>query len=168
MGNGRRKCRVRGGGGSQRKCELGQQWGGLGGGKWGTRGGGAGGPFMGGEHEPIVRPRSRPRVRPRVCARACWERAGGRGVQVSKGVAYPVNGLLMGALDWRFLTAAMWAANAAALAVLARAGPGGGLWSVWVALNAFMALQSAAGLARIAAAAGPWRALRLARPAPPQ
>ena len=81
-----------------------------------------------------------------------------------KGVGYPVNGLLMGALDWPFLTAAMWAANAAAAAVLWWAGPAPTLASIWLALNAFMALQCAAGLARIAAAAGPWRALA---PAPP-
>ena len=78
--------------------------------------------------------------------------------QVCKGVGYPVSGLLMGALDWRFLTAAMWAANAAALAVLACARPAS-LGAIWAALNVFMAAQSVAGMARIAAAAGPWRAL---------
>ena len=44
--------------------------------------------------------------------------------QVLKGVAYPVSGMLMGALDWRTSAVAMWVAQAASVVLVA-------LWSGW-------------------------------------
>ena len=39
-------------------------------------------------------------------------------MKVAKGLAYPVNGVIMGGLDWGFSTAAMWAANAACISIV--------------------------------------------------
>lgn len=39
-------------------------------------------------------------------------------MQVNKGLAYPVNGIIMGGLDWSFSTAVMFLANAFCIASL--------------------------------------------------
>lgn len=84
--------------------------------------------------------------------------------QVLKGVAYPVSGMLMGALDWRSTAAAMWIAQSISVALIA-------FWSgfgarpltlnrLWAALAALFATQILAGLLRIASGTGPWAVLR--------
>ena len=84
--------------------------------------------------------------------------------QVLKGLAYPVNGALMGALDWRASAGAMVAAQITSVALV-------GYWSrlgqvpltlnrLWGALAALFAVQIGASLVRIASRTGPWRAFR--------
>jgi hypothetical protein len=38
--------------------------------------------------------------------------------QVSKGLAYPVNGVVMGGQDWGYLSLATWLSNAACCAIV--------------------------------------------------
>eukprot|EP00929_Paragymnodinium_shiwhaense_P069037 TRINITY_DN34833_c0_g1_i5.p1 TRINITY_DN34833_c0_g1~~TRINITY_DN34833_c0_g1_i5.p1 ORF type:complete len:281 (+),score=68.48 TRINITY_DN34833_c0_g1_i5:206-1048(+) len=74
--------------------------------------------------------------------------------QVFKALAYPVNGSLMGGLDWSFLTVAMWMASASCVGVAKMAG---GLQGIWVALTMFFSVQCALGLLRIRSGTGIWR-----------
>ena len=82
--------------------------------------------------------------------------------QVLKGLAYPVNGALMGALDWRASAGAMVAAQVTSVALVA-------WWSrlgkvaltlnrLWGALAALFAVQIGVSLVRIASKTGPWKA----------
>jgi Na+-driven multidrug efflux pump len=89
--------------------------------------------------------------------------------QVLKGLAYPVNGVIMGGLDWTFSTAKMWLANAACLGLLryfsvtnVSAGGGGGvtLGQIWVSLAVFFATQVVAGIVRYESKTGVWKVLR--------
>jgi len=88
--------------------------------------------------------------------------------QTLKGLAYPVSGALMGALDWRASALAMWSAQASSLLVVAAWSQGGAvplsLRKLWGALAMLFASQIGAGLVRIATATGPWKVLR--EPAP--
>ena len=88
--------------------------------------------------------------------------------QALKGLAYPVSGALMGALDWRASAAAMWAAQLSAVSLVA-------IWSqrgarplslnqLWSALAVLFVVQILAGLGRIASGTGPWVVLRRPRP----
>lgn len=79
--------------------------------------------------------------------------------QVLKGLAYPVNGCLMGALDWSAASATMWASNAACFLSLLRPGPTT-ITKLWQALAAIFVTQCAAGIARVASGSGPWANLR--------
>jgi len=81
--------------------------------------------------------------------------------QVFKALAYPLNGSLMGGLDWTFLTAAMWVASLTCVSV-ARALGAGGLQGIWCALVTFFAMQCALGLLRIRSGTGIWSCLRAA------
>ena len=89
-----------------------------------------------------------------VSARAC-----GR-FQVAKGLAYPVNGVVMGGLDWRFSTVAMWSANAACVACLAwgpKLGmPAQSLTTIWIGLAAFMWTQVRGFGARLDSSIDKW------------
>ena len=79
--------------------------------------------------------------------------------QALKGLAYPVNGLLMGALDWSAASVTMWASNIACLLVLARPTPSS-LDKLWRGFAALFIVQCGAGLLRVASRTGPWTRLR--------
>jgi Na+-driven multidrug efflux pump len=82
--------------------------------------------------------------------------------QVLKGLAYPVNGIIMGALDWRFTMIAMWAANIVCVGMIhafMRAGTMN-LANIWWALAAFMGTQVVTGIARYESKTGVWRVLK--------
>jgi len=81
--------------------------------------------------------------------------------QVFKAMAYPLNGSLMGGLDWTFLTAAMWVASLTCVSV-ARVLGAGSLQGIWCALVTFFAMQCALGLLRIRSGTGIWSCLRAA------
>jgi putative MATE family efflux protein len=79
--------------------------------------------------------------------------------QALKGLAYPVNGALMGALDWSAASVTMWASNIACLMVLARPAPAS-LAKLWQGFAALFVVQCTAGLLRVGSRTGPWRRLR--------
>jgi len=84
--------------------------------------------------------------------------------QVLKGLAYPVNGIIMGGLDWKFTMLAMWLANFICVGMLQFwARNGGGvvtLGNIWWALAAFMGTQVVTGAIRFSSKTGIWRILR--------
>lgn len=83
--------------------------------------------------------------------------------QVFKGLAYPVNGIIMGGLDWLFTMGAMWAANFVCIGMIGFWSLGGAnvsLTQIWWALAAFMATQVVTGIARYQSKTGVWRVLR--------
>ena len=79
--------------------------------------------------------------------------------QALKGLAYPVNGCLMGALDWSAASATMWLSNAACAASLLRPTPAS-LTKLWEGFACLFAVQCAAGLLRVASGLGPWANLK--------
>lgn len=82
--------------------------------------------------------------------------------QVLKGLAYPVNGIIMGGLDWKFTMAAMWLANFACVGLIrfwAKANTMT-LEKVWWALAVFMGTQVATGAIRFQSKTGVWKILR--------
>lgn len=83
------------------------------------------------------------------------------GCQTLKGLAYPVNGALMGGLDWEAAAAAMWAAQISCLAIVALASRSGplSLRRIWAALMMLFVMQILTGVARVASGTGPWRVL---------
>ena len=91
--------------------------------------------------------------------------------QALKGLAYPVSGALMGALDWRASAAAMWAAQLTAVSLVATWSRRGArvlsLNQLWSALAVLFVVQILAGLGRIASGTGPWIVLRRPRPVVP-
>jgi putative MATE family efflux protein len=83
--------------------------------------------------------------------------------QVLKGLAYPVNGILMGGLDWFFSMAAMWLANGACVGLIWYGKQGGkalSLEQIWWALAAFMGTQVVTGILRYQSKTGVWKALK--------
>jgi putative MATE family efflux protein len=85
--------------------------------------------------------------------------------QVAKGFCYPVNGILMGGLDWTYTMIVMWLANAACCAVLMLPSSPTtthlvSLERIWWGLCAFMTTQVVLGVARYQSRTGPWRILR--------
>lgn len=78
---------------------------------------------------------------------------------VCKGLAYPVNGILMGGLDWRFSMAAMWLANAVCIGMV-KTGGVMTLNKIWWALAAFMATQVVTGIIRVRSYTGVWKLLK--------
>ena len=83
--------------------------------------------------------------------------------QVLKGLAYPVNGIIMGGLDWKFTMLAMWLANFVCVGMLQFWARGGGvvtLGKIWWALAAFMGTQVVTGALRFSSKTGIWRILR--------
>jgi len=81
--------------------------------------------------------------------------------QVLKGLAYPVNGIVMGGLDWKFTMLAMWAANAVCVGMI-RLTPQGAITlnTIWWALAAFMGTQVVTGIIRFQSRTGIWKALK--------
>ncbi|KAJ8603317.1 hypothetical protein CTAYLR_009019 [Chrysophaeum taylorii] len=83
--------------------------------------------------------------------------------QVLKGLAYPINGALMGFLDWKAASATMWLAQfACATTLYATRDQPPTLARLWVSLAALFSVQCVAGLARIASNTGPWQGFFLA------
>jgi putative MATE family efflux protein len=85
--------------------------------------------------------------------------------QVLKGLAYPVNGIIMGGLDWVYSMIAMWIANIACIGMVynfATHSVGGvaTLGQLWWSLSAFMGVQVASGIIRYESKTGIWRVLR--------
>eukprot|EP00532_Pseudo-nitzschia_australis_P017296 CAMPEP_0168246166 /NCGR_PEP_ID=MMETSP0141_2-20121125/189_1 /TAXON_ID=44445 /ORGANISM="Pseudo-nitzschia australis, Strain 10249 10 AB" /LENGTH=564 /DNA_ID=CAMNT_0008181807 /DNA_START=110 /DNA_END=1804 /DNA_ORIENTATION=- len=83
--------------------------------------------------------------------------------QVFKGLAYPVNGIIMGGLDWTFTMTAMWAANFVCIGMLGFWSLGGAIVSlsqIWWALAAFMATQVVTGIIRYKSKTGIWQVLK--------
>ena len=83
--------------------------------------------------------------------------------QVFKGLAYPVNGIIMGGLDWIFTMTAMWAANFVCIGMIGFWSLGGAtvnLTQIWWALAAFMATQVVTGILRYESKTGVWRVLK--------
>lgn len=78
---------------------------------------------------------------------------------VLKGLAYPVNGIIMGGLDWKFTMIAMWAANFICVGIL-RGSDIVSLNRIWWALAAFMGTQVVTGVVRFESRTGVWSMLR--------
>lgn len=76
-----------------------------------------------------------------------------------KGLAYPVNGIIMGGLDWKFTMLSMWAANVVCVGLL-RFGGVVTLSKVWYALAAFMGTQVFTGVLRVQSRTGIWKVLK--------
>jgi Na+-driven multidrug efflux pump len=86
--------------------------------------------------------------------------------QALKGLAYPVNGALMGALDWSASAVAMWAAQLGCLLTVLLFSRGGtrvlSLNDLWTSLAVLFTMQIVVGLARMFSGRGPWAALKRA------
>eukprot|EP00980_Cylindrotheca_fusiformis_P016686 scaffold5024_cov136-Cylindrotheca_fusiformis.AAC.15 len=82
--------------------------------------------------------------------------------QVLKGLAYPVNGIIMGGMDWVFTMVAMWAANFVAVGMIKGWSLGGqvSLGQIWWALAAFMGTQVVSGILRYESKTGIWNVLK--------
>ena len=84
--------------------------------------------------------------------------------QVLKGLAYPVNGIIMGGLDWFFTMGVMWLANFSCVGLLRYFGAASGgtvsLGQIWWALAVFMGTQVVAGIIRVQSRTGVWKALK--------
>jgi len=78
--------------------------------------------------------------------------------QMLKGLAYPVNGISMGGLDWKFTMIAMWVANIVCVSMI-KFGGTMTLGKVWWALAAFMGTQVASGILRVESKTGVWKLL---------
>ena len=77
----------------------------------------------------------------------------------AKGFAFPINGIIMGGMDWG---AAMWSmciANAACFVSLQVVQPSSrGLWMAW---SAYYVAQGLSGFVRYKSRTGPWKKLKL-------
>ena len=83
--------------------------------------------------------------------------------QIFKGLAYPVNGIIMGGLDWVFTMTAMWAANFVCIGMIGFWSLGGAsvnLTQIWWSLAAFMATQVVTGILRYESKTGIWCVLK--------
>jgi putative MATE family efflux protein len=85
--------------------------------------------------------------------------------QILKGLAYPVNGIIMGGLDWVYSMIAMWIANGVCVGMVynfAKHNVNGvaTLSQLWWSLSAFMAVQVVSGILRYQSKTGVWNVLR--------
>jgi Na+-driven multidrug efflux pump len=83
--------------------------------------------------------------------------------QVFKGFAYPVNGIILGGLDWMMSANIMWLANIVCIGMVKGWSMGGAVISleqIWLALAAFMGTQVATGIIRFQSKTGVWEVLR--------
>ena len=82
--------------------------------------------------------------------------------QTAKGLCYPVNGVIMGGLDWKYTMVAMWVANFACVGLIKYFSLRGAvtLNQVWTALFVFMAAQLVTGVARYRSKTGVWKILK--------
>eukprot|EP00548_Thalassiothrix_antarctica_P014567 CAMPEP_0194177014 /NCGR_PEP_ID=MMETSP0154-20130528/10864_1 /TAXON_ID=1049557 /ORGANISM="Thalassiothrix antarctica, Strain L6-D1" /LENGTH=464 /DNA_ID=CAMNT_0038891441 /DNA_START=1044 /DNA_END=2435 /DNA_ORIENTATION=+ len=70
--------------------------------------------------------------------------------QIAKGLCYPINGILMGKLDWTYSMLTMWIANLSSIGYLYFFTPKTkSLTQIWTALFLFMITQAVAGIGRI-------------------
>jgi Na+-driven multidrug efflux pump len=79
--------------------------------------------------------------------------------QVAKGLAYPVNGIVMGGLDWKFTMLAMWLANFICVGMIQFGGVMN-LNKIWWALAVFMGTQVVTGILRFQSRTGVWSLLK--------
>mmetsp|Transcript_12462 Transcript_12462/g.19207 ORF Transcript_12462/g.19207 Transcript_12462/m.19207 type:complete len:543 (+) Transcript_12462:237-1865(+) len=82
--------------------------------------------------------------------------------QTAKGLCYPVNGVLMGGLDWTYTMTTMWVANLASVGYLQYCLLSSNLVSlnqVWIALFIFMTTQVITGVGRFQSKTGVWKVL---------
>lgn len=87
--------------------------------------------------------------------------------QICKGLAYPINGIIMGGLDWKFTMICMWVANFACVGLLKAFSMGGvvvSLNKIWIALTVFMGTQCLTGVLRTISKTGVWKLLRAKEP----
>lgn len=85
--------------------------------------------------------------------------------QILKGFAYPVNGILMGGLDWTYSMITMWLANITCLSCLyyfvtMSSNKMVSLQQLWISLAVFMGTQVIAGIIRYESKTGIWNILR--------
>ena len=83
--------------------------------------------------------------------------------QTAKGLCYPVNGVIMGGLDWKYSMLSMWTANLACVGLIKFFSLGGAIVTlnqVWTALFVFMAAQLVTGVARYSSRTGIWKTLK--------
>jgi len=81
--------------------------------------------------------------------------------QVLKGLAYPVNGIIMGGLDWNFSMLSMYLSNFICIGMIQ-------FWKfqkitlidIWWALAAFMGVQVVTGIIRMNSGTGIWKTLK--------
>lgn len=94
----------------------------------------------------------------------------GRCLPLLLGLAYPVNGIVMGGLDWVFSMIAMWAANFACVGLIRGFAAKGAvsLGQIWWALAAFMGTQVVTGILRFESTTGIWKVLRKQAPEQPK
>ena len=81
---------------------------------------------------------------------------------VLKGLAYPVNGIIMGGLDWKFTMIAMWSANFVCVGMVNMfvRREAITLAKIWWALAAFMGTQVITGILRFQSKTGVWKVLK--------
>lgn len=84
-------------------------------------------------------------------------------LQINKGLAYPVNGIIMGGLDWKFSTLKMWIANVICIGSISMFMQPITLSSLWSGLTLFMATQWILGAVRFLSGTGIWNQLRRAK-----
>lgn len=84
--------------------------------------------------------------------------------QTAKGLCYPVNGVLMGGLDWTYTMVTMWVSNLASVGYLQYClMPSSSLVSlnqIWTALFIFMTTQVITGVGRFQSKTGVWKVLK--------
>jgi Na+-driven multidrug efflux pump len=83
--------------------------------------------------------------------------------QTAKGLCYPVNGVIMGGLDWRYSMIGMWAANFVCVGLIKLFSRGGAVVSlnqIWTALFVFMFAQLVTGMLRYGSKTGVWNVLK--------
>jgi len=83
-------------------------------------------------------------------------------ISVLKGLAYPVNGIIMGGLDWKFTMAAMWLANFVCVGMVRFWAKNNTmtLGKIWWSLAAFMGSQVVTGAVRFQSKTGVWNILK--------
>ena len=76
---------------------------------------------------------------------------------VVKSVSFPVNGVILGEMDWRFSMLISWLANAVCFATLRFPSGPPTVARIWTAWSAFFGTQAVCGLLRYTKKAGEWK-----------
>lgn len=74
-----------------------------------------------------------------------------------KGFSFPINGVMLGGMDWRFTMIITWLANAMCFVTLKVGSPG--VSRIWLAWTAFYGMQAVCGFLRYAKRGGVWKKL---------
>jgi putative MATE family efflux protein len=82
--------------------------------------------------------------------------------QLVKGLAFPINGVMLGGMQWRFSMVITWIANAVCFATLQIGSPS--VSQIWTAWSTFFATQAFFGLVRYARHDGIWKRLNKRTP----